>query len=112
MILTGTFNTYDNKNTYTVTIGDTGVTTTISDPTEDIYGDNKPDLIVMFDPDPVIINADRQDLTKRIIISQATINLVSNQNMTDYLFAYTNRSIPVTILNGSNVCFFGYVDPL
>ncbi len=112
MILTGTFNTYDNKNTYTVTIGDTGVTTTISDPTEDIYGDNKPDLIVMFDPDPVIINTDRQDLTKRIIISQATINLVSNQNMTDYLFAYTNRSIPVTISNGSNVCFFGYVDPL
>ena len=112
MILTGTFNTYDNKNTYTVTIGDTGVTTTISDPTEDIYGENKPDLIVMFDPDPVIINADRQDLTKRIIISQATINLVSNQNMTDYLFAYTNRSIPVTISNGSNVCFFGYVDPL
>ena len=112
MILTGTFNTYDNKNTYTVTIGDTGVTTTISDPTEDIYGDGKPDLIVMFDPDPVIINADRQDLTKRIIISQATINLVSNQNMTDYLFAYTNRSIPVTISNGSNVCFFGYVDPL
>lgn len=112
MILTGTFNTYDNKNTYTVTIGDTGVTTTISDPTEDIYGPDKPDLIVMFDPDPVIINADRQDLTKRIIISQATINLFSNQNMTDYLFAYTNRSIPVTISNGSNVCFFGYVDPL
>lgn len=112
MILTGAFNTYDNKNTYTVTIGDTGVTTTISDPTEDIYGAGKPDLIVMFDPDPVIINADRQDLTKRIIISQATINLVSNQNMTDYLFAYTNRSIPVTISNGSNVCFFGYVDPL
>lgn len=112
MILTGTFNTYDNKNTYTVTIGDTGVTTTISDPTEDIYGAGKPDLIVMFDPDPVIINTDRQDLTKRIIISQATINLVSNQNMTDYLFAYTNRSIPVTISNGSNVCFFGYVDPL
>lgn len=112
MILTGTFNTYDNKNTYTVTIGDTGVTTTISDPTEDIYGPDKPDLIVMFDPDPVIINADRQDLTKRIIISQATLNLVSNQNMTDYLFAYTNRSIPVTISNGSNVCFFGYVDPL
>lgn len=112
MILTGTFNTYDNKNTYTVTIGDTGVTTTISDPTEDIYGAGKPDLIVMFDTDPVIINTDRQDLTKRIIISQATINLVSNKNMTDYLFAYTNRSIPVTISNGSNVCFFGYVDPL
>ena len=33
MIFTGTFKTYDNINTYNVTIGDTGVTTTISDPT-------------------------------------------------------------------------------
>ena len=112
MIFTGTFKTYDNINTYNVTIGDTGVTTTISDPTEDIYGTAHSDLIVMFDPDPVIINTDRQDLTKRIIISQATINLVSNQNMTDMLFASTNRSIPVTITRDDNVCFFGYVDPL
>ena len=112
MIFTGTFKTYDNINTYNVTIGDTGVTKTISDPTEDIYGTAHSDLIVMFDPDPVIINTDRQDLTKRIIISQATINLVSNQNMTDMLFASTNRSIPVTITIDDNVCFFGYVDPL
>jgi len=112
MIFTGTFNTYDNNNTYSVTIGDIGVTTTISDPTEDIYGTAQSDLIVMFDPDPVIINTDRQDLTKRIIISQATINLLSNQNMTDMLFADTNRSIPVTITRNNNVCFFGYVDPL
>ena len=112
MIFTGTFKTYDNINTYSVTIGDTGSTTTISDPTEDIYGTAQSDLIVMFDPEPVIINTDRQDLTKRIIISQATINLLSNQNMTDMLFASTNRSIPVTITRDKNICFFGYVDPL
>lgn len=112
IIFTGTFNTYDNNNTYSVTIGDTGVTMNISDPTEDIYGTAQSDLIVMFGPEPVIINTDRQDLTKRIIISQATINLLSNQNMTDILFATTNRSIPVTITRGNNVCFFGYVDPL
>ena len=111
-IFTGTFNTYDDSNTYSVTIGDTGETTTISDPTEDIYGNAQSDLVVMFDTDPVTIQTDRQDLTKRIIISQATINLLSNQNMTDDLFAYTNRSIPVTITRGNNVCFFGYVDPL
>lgn len=112
MIFTGTFNTYDNYQTYEITIGDTGTTTTISDPTEDIYGTAQSDLIVMFDTDPVIINTDRQDLTKRIIISQATINLLSNQNMTDMLFASTNRSIPVTITRDNNACFFGYVDPL
>ena len=103
MIFTGTFKTYDNINTYSVTIGDTGVTgdtgdiATISDPTEDIYGIAHSDLIVMFDPDPVIINTDRQDLTKRIIISQATINLLSNKNMTDILVVYKNGEVYINM---------------
>lgn len=113
MIFTGTFNTYDNNQTYNITIGNTGTTTTITDPTDDnLYQLAASDMVVMFDTDPVTITCDRDDLLKRIIISQATINLISNQDLTDYLFATTNRSIPVTItLNGSNV-FFGYVDPL
>ncbi|MEE3443234.1 MAG: hypothetical protein VZQ49_00105 [Methanobrevibacter sp.] len=113
MIFTGTFNTYDNDQTYSITIGRTGTTTTITDPTDDnLYQLAASDMVVMFDPDPVTINCDRQDLTKRIIISQATVNLISNQNLTNYLFADTNRSIPLNItLNGSHV-FYGYVDPL
>lgn len=113
MIFTGTFNTYDNNQTYNIQIGNTGTTTTITDPTDDnLYQLAASDMVVMFDKDPVTITCDRDDLLKRVIISQATINLISNQDLTDYLFATTNRSIPVTItLNGSNV-FFGYVDPL
>ena len=112
MIFTGTFNNYDNSYTYSVTIGGTGVTTTIVDPLTIPSGAAAPDTIVMFDTDPVIITADRSDLTKRIIISQATINLVSNRNLTAELFANTNRSIPVTVTQGVSTCFFGYVDPL
>ena len=118
MIFTGTFNTHDNYNTYAVTIGNTGVTKEITDPLDrDIYGEHAPDMTVMFGREPVKITCDRQDLEKRIIISQATINLVSNANLTDYLFADTERSIPVTIErvvdNETRIqTFFGYVDPL
>lgn len=111
MIYTGTFKTKDNKHTYTVTIGNIGVTETITDPLDStIYeGD---DLVVMFDPDPVTITADRQDLQKRVIISQATINLITNANLGEDLFANNNREIPVTVTCEGNTVFFGYVDPL
>lgn len=113
MIFTGTFNTYDNDQTYSITIGDTGTTTVITDPTDaSLYELAASDMIVMFDTEPVTIQCDRQDLTKRIIISQATINLISNQDLTDYLFADTNRSIPVDITLNNESVFFGYVDPL
>ena len=113
MIFSGTFKSCDNEQTYSITIGDTGTTTTIIDPTEQA----STDMIVMFDTDPVTISCDRQDLMQRIMISQATINLVSNKDLTDYLFADTNRTIPVTINNityPNNVVnvFFGYVNPL
>ena len=112
MIFTGTFNNYDNSHTYSVTIGSTGSTTTIVDPLTIPSGTAASDMLVMFADDPVTINTSRDDLQKRIIISQATINLVSNQNLTEYIFANTNRSIPVTITNNDTTCFFGYVDPL
>lgn len=114
MIFTGTFKTFDNSNEYSVTIGNTGTTTVITDPSDDSVYSPATDMVVMFDPDPVTITCDRGDLQKRIIISQATINLVSNENLTNYLFADTNRSIPVNVVNTdtNDLCFFGYVDPL
>jgi len=115
MIFTGTFNTYDNEQKYSVTIGKTGTTQNIVDPTEDIWGTGAPAMKVMFAPDPVNITCDREDLVKRIIISQAKVSLVSNQDLSSYLFANTNRDIPVTIQlvgNPNQHVFFGYVDPL
>lgn len=110
MTYSGYFKTYDNKKTYTVTIGNgIGVTHDIIDPLDESY--DYPDK-VMFDPDPVTITADRQDLQKRIIISQATINLISNTDLTEDFFANTSREIPVEITCDGNTVFYGYVDPL
>lgn len=123
MIYSGTFKTikteqYNTGNshnyytkTYNVTIGNTGVTQQIKDSLDDnIYAANSE--VVMFDPNPVIITVDRQDLQKRVIISQAAVNLVSNFNMGNNLFANNNRDIPVEITCDGNTVFFGYVDPL
>jgi len=119
MIFTGTFNTYDNQQTYRVKIGNpmSAQTVTISDPTEQGFDQHTDNIVVMFAPVPVTISCDRQDLMKRIIISQATINLVSNKDLNNELFADTTRSIPVTIelREGENSwahVFYGYVDPL
>ena len=116
----GTFNSYDNEQKYLIRIGPDGDwnETEIKDPTDDsIYEIAGEDLVVLFDESPVSISADRQDLLKRIIISQATINLLSNRDLTTSLFAQTNTSIPVTITEVSiegepKHVFFGYVDPL
>lgn len=108
-MISGSFVTIDENQTYNVSIG-TGLNHTITDPTEQNFDPSE--MVIMFDTTPVIISCDRQDLLKRIIISQATINLVTNQDLSDYLFAETNRSIPVTISLNNNTCFFGYIDPL
>ena len=115
MIFTGSFNTYDNQYTYNVTIGSIGVTNIITDPIdidEDSLLSNGP--TVMFDPNPVSINCDREDLIKRVIISQATINLIAAEDVSAELYALTGTDIPVSITLGSNqdYVFFGYVDPL
>ena len=119
MIYEGSFKTHNNTNTYDVIIGNTGGVKTITDPQDDtIYGVAAPDQIVMFGTTPVTITADRQDLQSRIIISQATINLVTNDNLTTELFASNDRSISVTITREAGnqeddvVVFYGYVDPL
>ena len=106
MALTGTFKSLSDTYTYTVNIGTTR-TATITDPTETSARNQ-----IMFADDPVTITCDRQDLTKRIIISQCTINLVSDMNLTNDLYADSDRSISVTVTRGSTRCFFGYVDPL
>lgn len=110
---TGSFKTLDNTYTYNVTIGpSTGTSINIEDPSDNNVYEHPNDTHVMFASDPVTITCNRQDLTKRIIISQATINLVTNKNLTDELFADTNREIPVSIDKDGSSVFFGYVDPL
>lgn len=114
MIFQGTFNNRENTKTYRVTIGKSGLNRVIVDPFDrefKRYGDK-----VLFDEDPVTISCERDELTQQIIIRQAEIRLMANYDLSDTLFADTNRSIPVTIeqKNGNNYVgvFRGFVDPL
>ena len=114
MIFQGTFNNRENTKTYRVTIGKSGLNRVIVDPFDrefKRYGDN-----VLFDEDPVTISCERDELTQQIIIRQAEIRLMANYDLSDTLFADTNRSIPVTIeqKQGNNYVgvFRGFVDPL
>ena len=113
----GTFTTIDPNIKYNIQIGNIGTDCIITDPInfdEDQLSSTGP--VVMFDSSPVNIICSREDLTKRIIISQATINLISKGDLSPYLYADTNISIPVTITKGTGAnptfIWFGYVDPL
>lgn len=117
MIYQGTFNDYNNTYKYRVTINaGGGMTHNIIDPTETRTTDDE----VYFSPDPVHITCDRSDLTQLIMIAQCQIKLKVNQDLSNILFANTNRDISITvereILQGVNrtyrKLFYGYVDPL
>lgn len=117
MKIQGTFKTYDNGQKYKIEIGTGNTINNITDPIE--LGPQGPQAqdVIMFDADPVTITCDRGDLNKRIIISQAQINLISNMDLTDILFVPQNVQIPVRITEVSDEnepkhVWFGYVDPL
>ena len=117
MKIQGTFKTYDNGQKYKIEIGTGNTINNITDPIE--LGPQGPQAqdVIMFDADPVTITCDRGDLNKRIIISQAQINLISNMDLTDILFVPQNVQIPVRITevsdeNDAKHVWFGFVDPL
>lgn len=120
-VYTGNFksvSTYGDPLTYNVRIeipSQTNETITITDPKEATDLDEP---LVMFGENPVFIDVDRGDLTKHIVVGQATINLVTNINLTQDLFASNNQLIEVTITQLADdpdedlIIFYGYVDPL
>lgn len=124
MIYKGTFKDYDDQNVYRVTIATPDIIDpeeypdNIIDPTEN--ADFTSDNVMYFSPDPVHITCERSDLTQLIMISQAEIKLKVRQDMSNILFADTDREISVTVERVSNVesssangvLFYGYVDPL
>jgi len=114
----GTFTTVNSNLKYNVEIGTGTETECIITDVINLEEDRKEPLgpVVMFDSTPVTITCDREDLTKRIIISQCQINLISQGDLSPWLYAQDNQSVPVTITRivGSNqrAVWFGYVDPL
>lgn len=115
----GTFKDYKNEEQYKVTIQTGSIVDTppqkILDPFD--TPERITDDILYFSPDPVHITCDRTDLTQLIMITQCQIRLKVTQDMSEKLFADTNRSISVTVeriapAQSAAVLFYGFVDPL
>ena len=128
MKIEGTFKSVPRKNiktnnpiteTFKVTItdGNTGMNYNIVDPSENDFNGTGHN-IYCFCPDPVHITCDRMDLTQLIMVSQAQIKLIVNEDVSTTLFASNQRQISVTIerpvASGDipDIVFFGYIDPL
>lgn len=66
---------------------------------------------LLFGGNPVIINQEIDDTFTTIIRKSCTINLVTKNYLGNELFSYNARDIEITIMNGDDCLFWGYVDP-
>ena len=115
----GTLKDYKNEEQYKVTIQTGSIVDTPPQKILDPFDTREriTDDILYFSPDPVHITCERTDLTQLIMITQCQIKLKVTQDMSEKLFADTNRSISVTVervapVQSAAVLFYGYVDPL
>ena len=108
MTISGYFKTIDNEHTITVTI------TSPANGSNIVIG-NDETAEVWFSPSPVALSVDTESTFDVILGQRATINLVTNIWLGDYLFADQITSIPVTIVvdagtNAEYTIFDGYVE--
>ena len=116
----GTFKDHNNNEQYKVTIQTGSIIDTPPQKILDAFDTREriTDDILYFSPDPVHITCERTDLTQLIMITQCQIKLKVTQDMSEKLFADTNRSISVTVeritpgSSADGILFYGYVDPL
>lgn len=64
-----------------------------------------------FGGNPVIINQEIDDTFTTIIRKSCVINLVTKNYVGNKLFSYNARDIEITVMNGNDCLFWGYVDP-
>ena len=103
MIIQGQFKDIKNEHTYRVVISPSYIGQNIT-----IGTDNSSH--VWFDADPCVIKTNCEDNFTHIIKTQATVNLVTDIWLGDYLFAENITSIPIQIYE-DNLCIFdGYVE--
>lgn len=74
---------------------------------EMIIGENG----LFFTDDPVSIEMENDDTFTHIITKSATINLLTDKYLGQYLFADNARSVKVVIERNTTVLFMGYVEP-
>lgn len=112
MIIQGEFNNIYNDKRYKVVIGESGTKYTIKDTTDINYND----LSICFSTEPVVISQDFSDTTKHVIQSSATVNIVTNMDLSPLFIGASNRDIPakIYIKNGNSwdMLFDGYVEPI
>lgn len=103
MTISGQFKTYDNLHTIAVTI------TSPANGTNIVIGNNE-NSHVWFSSDPVVIDLECEDTFDVILAHRATINIVTDQWLGDYLFANNITDIPVQIMYDNVLVFDGYVE--
>lgn len=106
MKIKGSFKDINNELSYTVEIGK-GTLMPIDDM---ITGADK--QILFSGDDPVVITSDLSDTFEHVYIRNATIKLISNFDLRDYVVAANFNDIPVKITRDNDVIFTGYVVPL
>ena len=74
---------------------------------EKIIGENG----LFFGADPVTVEQDVSDTFEHVIKKSATINLVTEDYIGNYLFATEPRDVRVTIYRGSQCVFNGFIEP-
>ena len=122
MIFEGKFKSIDNKFVYYIKIGDTGITREIQDGNIDAYNDGE--ILCFAGESPITIQSDTSDTFEHVYIRSATVTLVSNYDIREYVVADNYMDIPIIIkiananaadkINVNNwlTVFTGFVNPM
>lgn len=122
MIFEGKFKSIDNKFVYYLKIGDTGITRQIQEGNIDAYNDGK--ILCFAGESPITIQSDTSDTFEHVYIRSATVTLVSNYDIREYVVASNYMDIPIIIksvsanvadkINVNNwlTVFNGFVNPM
>lgn len=122
MIFEGKFKSIDNKFVYYLKIGDTGEIKQIQDGNNIDY--NEKEILCFAGESPITIQSDTSDTFEHVYIRSATVTLVSNYDIREYVVADNYMDIPIIIkrtyanladkINIDNwlTVFNGFVNPM
>ena len=122
MIFEGKFKSIDNKYVYYLKIGDTGEIKQIQDGNNIDY--NEKEILCFAGESPITIQSDTSDTFEHVYIRSATVTLVSNYDIREYVVADNYMDIPIIIkrtyanladkINIDNwlTVFNGFVNPM
>ena len=123
MIFEGKFKSIDNQFVYYLKFGvDDGITRQIQDGNIDAYNDGE--ILCFAGESPITIQSDTSDTFEHVYIRSATVTLVSNYDIREYVVADNYMDIPIIIkIANANVAdkinvnnwltvFNGFVNPM